>query len=157
MGKILKWLFPKSPSIPEMTKMLRESNDLMEEFIDQHTIESHVSSCPVYYSTSRADWTVSRDGKVESLYLSDNGYIRTKLTRFMRDVDLTNEPAASHYYREEIYIVSGRIYDRAVDSWIDAGTYVDRPPFQLHGGFKTGDEECLVMEISHYGKRGIKK
>jgi hypothetical protein len=53
----------------------------------------------------------------------------------------------SHAYPEEIFIVSGRLYDHAFGMWLEAGHYVSRPPGELHGPFKT-EEGCVVLEVS---------
>ena len=50
-------------------------------------------------------------------------------------------------YPEEVFIVSGRLYDRAFDLWLEAGHYASRPPGEVHGPFKT-DLGCVVLELS---------
>ncbi|MCK9397436.1 MAG: hypothetical protein M0Q44_17840 [Methylobacter sp.] len=52
-----------------------------------------------------------------------------------------------HPYPEEVFIVSGRLYDQAFDIWLEAGHYASRPPGELHGPFKT-DVGCVVLEVS---------
>ena len=43
--------------------------------------------------------------------------------------------------------MSGRLYDLAVDLWLETGHYASRPPGELHGPFKT-DVGCVVLELS---------
>ncbi len=119
--------------------------------------------CRTHRSTmepsERHHWTVveGSHGLVEACTLAidavSGDYIR--LTRFLPGADSTAAPAKSHDYPEEIYIVSGSLYDVAFQRWLRAGDYASRPPFELHGGFRT-DEGCLVLEVSFpsQGRRG---
>lgn len=72
----------------------------------------------------------------------------TRLTRFKSGADTKKSGPKSHEYPEEIYIISGRIYDKAFDMWLTAGHYASRPPGEVHGPFIC-EEECLVMEVSY--------
>jgi len=71
----------------------------------------------------------------------------TRLTRFHPGADTAAFGAKSHAYPEEIVIISGRLYDRAFDLWLEPGHYASRPPGELHGPFRT-DEGCVVLEVS---------
>jgi len=71
----------------------------------------------------------------------------TRLTRFSPGADTTPFGGKSHEYPEEIFIVSGRLYDQAFDLWLETGHYASRPPGEVHGPFKT-DIGCVVLEIS---------
>lgn len=71
----------------------------------------------------------------------------TRLTRFHPGADTTSVGAKSHPYPEEIFIVSGRLYDAAFDLWLECGHYASRPPGEIHGPFKT-DVGCVVLELS---------
>ena len=71
----------------------------------------------------------------------------TRLTRFFPDTDTTRWGGKSHAYPEEIFVVSGRLYDQAFDIWLESGHYASRPPGEIHGPFKT-DIGCLVLEVS---------
>jgi len=53
----------------------------------------------------------------------------------------------SHVYPEEIFVVSGRLYDEASDMWLEPGHYASRPPGEEHGPFK-GDGDVLIYENS---------
>lgn len=72
----------------------------------------------------------------------------TRLTRFKAGADTRAFGGKSHDYPEEIYIVSGRLYDGAFDLWLEAGHYASRPPGEVHGPFLC-EEECLVLEVSY--------
>jgi len=72
----------------------------------------------------------------------------TRLTRFKAGADTKNFGAKSHDYPEEIYIISGRLYDASFDMWLTAGHYASRPPGEVHGPFIC-EEDCLVMEVSY--------
>lgn len=72
----------------------------------------------------------------------------TRLTRFADGYDTTKFGAKSHDYPEEIFIISGRLYDTAFDMWLEQGYYASRPPKEVHGPFKA-DGEVIVLEISY--------
>ena len=90
------------------------------------------------------------DGMLEQLTLATDNKTGdyTRLTRFKKGADTGAFGGKSHDYPEEIYIVSGRLYDAAFDRWLEAGHYASRPPGERHGPFVC-DEECLVLEISY--------
>ncbi len=71
----------------------------------------------------------------------------TRLTRFHPGADTSAFGGKSHAYPEEVFIVSGRLYDQAFDRWLEPGHYASRPPGEIHGPFKT-DGGCVVLEIS---------
>ena len=72
----------------------------------------------------------------------------TRLTRFKAGYCSKGFGAKSHGYPEEIFIVSGRIYDEAFGMWLEAGSYASRPPGEVHGPFRA-DGEVVVLEISY--------
>ncbi|MCC8999508.1 MAG: cupin domain-containing protein [Candidatus Contendobacter sp.] len=96
-------------------------------------------------------WTpvVGLDGMAEELTLSMDALTGeyTRLTRFLPGADTSRFGGKTHSYPEEVFIVSGRLYDQAFDRWLEAGCYASRPPGELHGPFKT-DEGCVVLEVS---------
>lgn len=71
----------------------------------------------------------------------------TRLTRFLPGADTTPFGGKSHTYPEEIFIVSGRLFDEAFGQWLEQGHYASRPPGELHGPFRT-DVGCIVLEFS---------
>ncbi len=71
----------------------------------------------------------------------------TRLTRFLPGADTAPLGAKRHPYPEEVFIVSGRLYDQAFGVWLEAGHYASRPPGEDHGPFQT-DVGCLVLELS---------
>lgn len=77
----------------------------------------------------------------------------TRLTRFLPGADTTAFGGKRHAYPEEVFIVSGRLYDLAFEQWLKAGDYASRPPGELHGPFTT-DTGCVVLEISFPNKAG---
>lgn len=89
------------------------------------------------------------EGMLEQLTLaidsSSGDY--TRLTRFKAGADTKMFGGKSHDYPEEIYIISGRLYDVAFQQWLEAGHYASRPPGEIHGPFICA-EDCLVLEVS---------
>jgi hypothetical protein len=71
----------------------------------------------------------------------------TRLTRFHPGADTTRFGGKCHTYPEEVFIVSGRLYDQAFDLWLEPGHYTSRPPGEVHGPFRT-DVGCVVLELS---------
>ncbi|MBK6973881.1 MAG: cupin domain-containing protein [Sterolibacteriaceae bacterium] len=88
-------------------------------------------------------------GMVEELTLSIDPITGeyTRLTRFLAGADTSAFGGKSHPYPEEVFIVSGRLFDAAFDLWLEAGHYASRPPGELHGPFST-DVGCVVLEVS---------
>ncbi|CAH1211085.1 Cupin_7 domain-containing protein [Candidatus Nitrotoga sp. BS] len=106
---------------------------------------------------SREHWAAIKDLEqmAEELTLSvdqDTGEY-TRLTRFFPGADTTAFGGKTHPYPEEVFIVSGRLYDKAFDIWLEAGHYASRPPGELHGPFKT-DVGCVVLEVSFPNRVG---
>ena len=104
---------------------------------------------------TRDRWTPVKglEGVAEELTLSfdeETGEY-TRLTRFLPGADTSAFGGKSHPYPEEVFIVSGRLYDKAFEMWLEAGHYASRPPGELHGPFKT-DVGCVVLEISFPGR-----
>ena len=100
---------------------------------------------------NRERWTSIKgmEGMAEELTLSidDDTGEYTRLTRFLPGADTSAFGGKTHPYPEEVFIVSGRLYDHAFDQWLDTGHYASRPPGELHGPFKT-DVGCVVLEVS---------
>lgn len=76
----------------------------------------------------------------------------TRLTRFLAGADTSAFGGKFHPYPEEVFVVSGRLFDAAFDLWLEAGHYASRPPGELHGPFST-DVGCVVLEVSFPNRR----
>jgi hypothetical protein len=89
------------------------------------------------------------EGVVEEITLSldPTSGEYTRLTRFHPGADTSDIGGKSHAYPEEVFIVSGRLYDQAFDLWLEPGHYASRPSGEIHGPFKT-DVGGVVLEIS---------
>lgn len=100
---------------------------------------------------NRGRWTPIKglEGMAEELTLSVDAETGeyTRLTRFLPGADTTPFGGKTHTYPEEVFIVSGRLYDHAFGRWLETGDYASRPPGELHGPFRT-DSGCVVLEIS---------
>lgn len=96
-------------------------------------------------------WTVAEDsnGLIEQLFLAIDETTGdfTRLTRFKAGADTTDFGPQMHDFPEEIFIVSGRLYDQACDRWLTAGDYASRPPGEVHGPFKA-ETDVIVLDIS---------
>ena len=100
---------------------------------------------------NRRQWTPIKglEGIAEELTLSIDPVTGeyTRLTRFLPGADTSPFGGTTHPYPEEVFIVSGRLFDQAFDLWLETGHYASRPPGELHGPFKT-DVGCVVLEVS---------
>jgi hypothetical protein len=96
-------------------------------------------------------WTpiAGLQGMVEELTLSLDPVAGeyTRLTRFLPGADTSRFGGKAHPYPEEVFIVSGRLYDQAFGMWLTEGHYASRPPGERHGPFHT-DVGCVVLEVS---------
>ncbi len=93
------------------------------------------------------------EGMVEELTLGmdDKTGEYTRLTRFEPGADTAAFGGKSHTYPEEVFIVSGRLYDRAFQMWLETGCYASRPPGEVHGPFRI-EQGCVVLEVSFPNK-----
>ncbi len=108
------------------------------------------------HSAHRGSWqpVAGLEGVAEELTLSidpETGEY-TRLTRFLPGAVTGAFGGKSHAYPEEVFIISGRLYDEAFDLWLETGHYASRPPGEIHGPFRT-DEGCLVLEVSFPNRR----
>jgi len=75
----------------------------------------------------------------------------TRLTKFCHGYSTESYGAKSHDYPEEIFVVSGRLYDEAFEVWLEPGYYASRPPGEIHGPFRA-DGDVIILEISFPGQ-----
>ena len=97
-------------------------------------------------------WTIleNTSGKIAQITLASDPITGdyTRLTRFLAGADTTDIGAKARDYPEEIFIISGLLYDEAWQTWLETGYYASRPPGEIHGPFRA-DTECLVLECSY--------
>jgi hypothetical protein len=71
------------------------------------------------------------------------------LTRILRwDAGFASTEPAVHEYVEEVYILSGAMYDTTLDRIFAAGDYACRPPGTLHGPWTSADG-CEMLEVRY--------
>ncbi|WP_064608290.1 cupin domain-containing protein [Photobacterium sp. J15] len=89
------------------------------------------------------------DGMIEQVTLSMDNETGdyTRLTRFKAGADTTPFGVYQHTYPEEVFIISGRLYDQTNNIWLEQGHYANRTPGEPHGPFLC-EQECIVLEIS---------
>ena len=78
----------------------------------------------------------------------------TRLTKFSAGYSTESFGPKSHDYPEEIFVVSGRIYDEAFQIWLEPGYYASRPPGEVHGPFRA-EGDVIILEMS-YPSQSIK-
>ena len=72
----------------------------------------------------------------------------TRLTKFKGGYSTEAFGAKVHDYPEEIFVVSGRLYDAAFELWLEPGYYASRPPGEVHGPF-VADGNVVILEMSY--------
>lgn len=72
----------------------------------------------------------------------------TRLTKFKSGYFSGVFGAKHHPYPEEIFVISGRLFDEAFQQWLEPGYYASRPPGEVHGPFRA-DGEVIILEISY--------
>ena len=75
-------------------------------------------------------WMEGLENQVQELVLSEDpasGEL-TRLTRFLPGADTAAFGGKAHAFPEEIFIVSGRLFDAALGLWLESGHYASRPP-----------------------------
>ncbi|MEM1279136.1 MAG: hypothetical protein AAGG53_03740 [Cyanobacteria bacterium P01_H01_bin.152] len=89
-------------------------------------------------------------GMIEQLFLAIDEATGdfTRLTRFKARADTSALGSQVHDFPEEIFIVSGAMYDQAFDRWLTAGNYASRHPGEVHGPF-VAKTDCLVLDCSY--------
>jgi hypothetical protein len=121
--------------------------------------EIHMKSTRKYWNPlaeeNAGEWEIIKDsdGNMSQLTIAedpDSGDY-TRLTRFKDGYSSESFGPKSHDYPEEIFVVSGRLYDKAFDQWLEPGFYASRPPGEVHGPF-IADGDVIILEISYPGQ-----
>lgn len=106
-----------------------------------------------YPFAEEGNWTEveGTDGNILELTIAEDPETGdyTRLTKFKAGYDTSDFGAKAHDYPEEIFIISGRVYDKAFDQWLEQGCYASRPVGEIHGPFIAGNEDVLIMEMSY--------
>lgn len=71
----------------------------------------------------------------------------TRLTLFKDGYSTAAFGPKSHTWPEEIFVVSGRLYDEAFGIWLEPGCYASRPPGEIHGPF-LAEGDVIILEVS---------
>lgn len=89
------------------------------------------------------------DGNLKELTLATDDMTGdyTRLTWFKDGYYTGDFGSKAHAYPEEIFVVSGRLYDEAFDMWLEPGHYASRPPGEVHGPFKA-EGDVIIYENS---------
>lgn len=103
-------------------------------------------------ATNDADWEIMEgtNGNLLQLTIAEDPQTGdyTRLTKFKSGYSTIAFGAKSHDYPEEIFVVSGRLYDAAFNLWLEPGYYASRPPGEVHGYF-VADGDVVILEVSY--------
>lgn len=75
----------------------------------------------------------------------------TSLSRMDPGCDTSIVGVMFHHFWEEVYILSGSLYDLRLRQEFRAGQYACRPPGMLHGPF-IAKEGCLTFQVCYFPK-----
>jgi hypothetical protein len=132
--------------------MLNSGTDMSESGRYKRAMKSTSVYWNVFAKNSLNRWepVAGTDGMLEQITLSLDPVTSdyTRLTKFKAGADTGKLGGKAHNYPEEVYIISGRLYDAAFKMRLEAGHYASRPPGEVHGPFVC-EEECLVLEVSY--------
>jgi hypothetical protein len=99
-----------------------------------------------------ANWETidGTDGNLSQLTIAEDPVSGdyTRLTKFKSGYSTKPFGPKSHTYPEEIFVVSGRLYDEAFKMWLEPGYYASRPPGEVHGPF-IADGDVVILEMSY--------
>lgn len=71
-------------------------------------------------------------------------------TRLLQiDPGYSSDKVLEHDFWEEVYIVSGEVYDHTMGKTIPTGTYSNLPPGTKHGPYSS-DTGCMTIEIRYF-------
>ncbi len=104
---------------------------------------------PLINNEDKWELIPNSDGHLMQITIAeDSNGDYTRLTKFKDGYNTESFGAKSHDYPEEIFVVSGRLYDAAFDQWLEAGCYASRPPGEVHGPF-IADGDVVILEMSY--------
>ena len=110
--------------------------------------------------SNSGEWEIidGSDGNMSQLTLAEDPETGdyTRLTRFRNGYSTDPFGSKSHDYPEEIFVVTGRLYDKAFGLWLEPGYYASRPPGEIHGPF-IADGDVIILEMSYPGQSVNKK
>ena len=90
------------------------------------------------------------EGNLHQLTIAEDSETgdHTRLTKFKAGYNSRFFGCKAHDYPEEVFIIKGRLFDEATNTWLETGSYASRPPGELHGPFQA-DDDVLVLEVSY--------
>jgi mannose-6-phosphate isomerase-like protein (cupin superfamily) len=103
-------------------------------------------------AANNGQWQIveGSDGQITQLTIAEDPETGdyTRLTKFAAGYSTEAFGPKSHNYPEEIFVVSGRLYDEAFQMWLEPGHYASRPPGEVHGPFKA-EGDVVILEMSY--------
>jgi hypothetical protein len=88
------------------------------------------------------------DGAVLEKVLSrgTDGITLTRLARWPRGLDTSEDGVIRHTYHEEVYLLDGYLTDLTLGQTFGPDCYTSRRPGMPHGPYRT-DTGCVLLEI----------
>lgn len=105
-----------------------------------------------FYDVDQVDWVPVPRGiagqSERTLAVDPSTGLTTRMLRFEPRTDTTELGVLRHDFWEEVYILSGELYDITLDQTFGAGTYACRPPGMPHGPWRS-PEGCVTFEVRY--------
>jgi quercetin dioxygenase-like cupin family protein len=106
--------------------------------------------------TADVEWTpvdARVPGLTERILARDPGAaVATRMLRFAPGTDTSAMGIQSHEFWEEVYILSGELFDIELSETFNAGSYACRPPGMRHGPWRTPGG-CTTFEVRYPGAK----
>ena len=100
-----------------------------------------------FFPAASLEWVEVSPG-VHERVLARDGELLTRLLRWDPGFDSTGTGPVAHEYVEEVYILSGAMYDTRLERTFSAGDYACRPPGMVHGPW-TSLDGCEMLEVRY--------
>lgn len=107
-----------------------------------------------FFDVSHVDWipVEGNPGHHQRILVGDpDSGVVTRMLRFDPGTDTTRSGVLRHDFWEEVYIVSGELYDLTLDRVFGAGSYACRPPGMPHGPW-VSEPGCITFEVRYTGE-----
>jgi ChrR Cupin-like domain len=75
--------------------------------------------------------------------------VATRMLRFAPGTDTSAMGVLTHEFWEEVYILSGELFDIELSETFAEGTYACRPPGMRHGPWRTA-AGCTTFEVRYF-------
>lgn len=105
-----------------------------------------------FFDVGEVEWTAVSPGvrglRERVLAIDVGSGVATRILQFEPGTDTSPLGPQRHPFWEEVYILSGDLYDVILDEVFTAGMYACRPPGMTHGPWRS-NQGCLTFEVRY--------